>query len=170
LQADSAVQICGIAVFACFVGECKAGIGRHIQFISPSNLETIYHWLYFHSIIVTVGISLVKISVGLLLLRLMPGKWYQRFLWAMMSKCIILTYNFITPGGEFDECVVDQFTETAFLILFTISCSGTLIFACVPIEASWNFALRAHAKCFSKNTFTAIGLYNSGESFSENWR
>jgi hypothetical protein len=81
-----------------------------------------------------------------------------------------LTCNFTTIAGEFDEFFVDQFMETAFLILFTISCSGTLIFACVPIEASWNFALRAHAKCFSNNTFTAIGLFNSGESFSESWR
>lgn len=157
-------------MFACFVGECKAGVGRYIQFISPSNLETIYHWIYFHTILVTVGIILVKISIGLLLLRLMQGRWYQRFLWAMIGECIILTYNFTTIGEEFDEFIVDQFMKTAFLILFTAFCSGTAIFACVPIEAFWNFALRAHAKCFSNHTFDTIGLSNSGEPFPEHWR
>jgi hypothetical protein len=34
----------------------------------------------------------------------------------------------------------------------------------VPVAASWDFSLKAHAKCFSNNTYTAIGLYNSGES------
>ena len=59
---------------------------------------------------------------------------------------------------------VNQPRATVFLILFTISCAGTLLFACVPVAASWDFSLKAHAKCFSNNTFTAIGLYNSGES------
>jgi hypothetical protein len=58
----------------------------------------------------------------------------------------------------------NQSRTTVFLILFTISCAGTLLFSCVPVAASWDFSLRAHAKCFSTNTFTAIGLYNSGES------
>lgn len=40
---------------------------------------------------------------------------------------------------------------------------GTLIFNCIPIAASWNFELRAKpsTNCFSNDTFTAIGLYNS---------
>lgn len=40
---------------------------------------------------------------------------------------------------------------------------GTLIFNCIPIAASWDFSLRAKpsTNCFSNDTFTAIGLYNS---------
>jgi ABC-type spermidine/putrescine transport system permease subunit II len=61
--------------------------------------------------------------------------------------------------------IADQSTTTVFLILFTIPCAETLIFSCVPVAASWSFSLKAYAKCFSKNTFTAIGLNNSGASF-----
>lgn len=155
-------------MFACFVGECKAGVGRHIQYISPANVETIYHWIYFHSLITVVGASLVKISIALFLLRFVLGKWYQRFLWAMTSKFIVSTCNFMSIAGDFEDFVTDLSRTTVTLILFTISCAGTLIFACVPIAASWDFALKAHAKCFSSKTFTAIGLYNSGESLPRN--
>ena len=70
--ADIAVQICGIGVFACFVGECKAGVGKHVKYISLPNYETIFHWIHFHSLTVMVGISLVKISIAFFLLRLVP--------------------------------------------------------------------------------------------------
>lgn len=40
---------------------------------------------------------------------------------------------------------------------------GTLIFSCVPIDASWNMSIRQKKSthCFSNNTFAAIGLLNS---------
>jgi hypothetical protein len=86
---DSAVQICGIGVLVCFISECQAGIGQHIQYISLPNVETIYHWIYFHSLIIMVGVRLVKISIALFLLRLVPGKWYKRFLIGIIGTFII---------------------------------------------------------------------------------
>ncbi len=94
------------------------------------------HWRFFHSIIVMVGISLVKISIAFFLRRFVPSKNYQRFL----VGAII------------------------FLVAFTLSCAGTLIFNCgTMVAANWNFALRVTggAKCFSNTTFTNIGLFNS---------
>jgi hypothetical protein len=85
---DSAFQICGVGVLACFIGECKAGVGRHIQYISPPELQTIYHWIYFHSLINMVGVSLVKISVALFLLRLVPGRWYNSFVIGIIGTCL----------------------------------------------------------------------------------
>ncbi|RDW92530.1 hypothetical protein BP5796_01924 [Coleophoma crateriformis] len=38
---------------------------------------------------------------------------------------------------------------------------GTIIFACIPVEASWKFELAATAHCYPKTTFTKIGLFNS---------
>ncbi|KAF4617958.1 hypothetical protein G7Y89_g15024 [Cudoniella acicularis] len=49
----------------------------------------------------------------------------------------------------------------AFLIAFTLASEGTIAFSCTPVRASWDTTLVLTAKCFSKDTFTAIGLFNS---------
>ncbi|KAK3073517.1 hypothetical protein LTR53_004856 [Teratosphaeriaceae sp. CCFEE 6253] len=50
-----------------------------------------------------------------------------------------------------------------FLTCFAIACLGTLIFACVPVQAQWTPALRADpaTKCFSNSTYSFIGLFNA---------
>jgi hypothetical protein len=65
-------------VYACFIGEVKLGVGEHI--LNPEllgNMMTVSHWAYFHSWIIVMGISFVKISIGFFLLRLVQGKWYK---------------------------------------------------------------------------------------------
>ncbi|CAL3967960.1 unnamed protein product [Diplocarpon coronariae] len=125
--------ICGIGVFACYIGECANGKGMHTASLRPREIVMILHWQYFHSVIVTVGISLVKLSVAFFLLRLVPAKSYRIFLY----------------------CVV------AFLVAFTFSSAGTILFSCIPIRANWDRAGEPDAKCFSTNTFTYIGMSNS---------
>ncbi|OAP64509.1 hypothetical protein AYL99_00481 [Fonsecaea erecta] len=133
----AAAAICEIGVIICFVGESNAGeLGRHPALVSLPDATLFSHWRFFHSIIIMVGISLVKISIAFFLRRFVPSKSYQRFL----MGCIV------------------------FLVAFTISCAGTLIFNCgTRVDANWNFALRTtgQAKCFSNNTFTNIGIFNS---------
>lgn len=102
----------------------------------------IYHWEFFHSLLVMTGISLVKISIAFFLFRLVNERWYKHFLTGMV----------------------------VFLVLFTISCAGTLIFSCIPVSAYWDFAERKTAKCFSNATFTGIGMYNSGKSILQTTR
>lgn len=71
-------RVCSAGVFACFVGEVYNGVGHHI--IHPKLLEnmmTIFHWSWFHGWVNVIGISSVKISIGLFLLRLVQGKWYK---------------------------------------------------------------------------------------------
>lgn len=79
-------QICGAGVLACFVGETHNGVGMHTRFIKPDAFGRILHWQYFHSLIVTVGISLVKLSVGFFLLRLIPGKKQRIFLYCVIGE------------------------------------------------------------------------------------
>jgi hypothetical protein len=44
------------------------------------------HWNFFHSIIVTLGISLVKVSIAFFLFRLVTGKAYKVFLICMLGE------------------------------------------------------------------------------------
>lgn len=59
-------------------------------------------------------------------------------------------------------CTVDH-PRIVFLVCFCLTCLGTLIFQCTPISAAWDFSIRAKPStdCFSNDTFTAIGLFNS---------
>ncbi|EXJ87532.1 hypothetical protein A1O3_04492 [Capronia epimyces CBS 606.96] len=132
-----AAAVCSVGVIICFSGEAAAGIlGRHPALAAPADYSKFMHWRYFHSLIVMFGISLVKISIACFLRRFVPTKGYQRFL---MGSIV-------------------------FLVAFTLSCAGTLIFNCgATVSANWNFDLRTSgkAKCFSNNTFTNIGIFNS---------
>jgi hypothetical protein len=58
----------------------------HTASITPDEVVKMLHWQFFHSLTVTLGISLIKISVAFFLLRLVPGKAYKWFLYGMISK------------------------------------------------------------------------------------
>lgn len=61
-------------------------MGMHTKSIRPAEMVRMYHWNFYHSLIVTVGISLVKISVGFFLLRLATGKPHRIFLYCVLGK------------------------------------------------------------------------------------
>ncbi|KAF2458433.1 hypothetical protein BDY21DRAFT_284201 [Lineolata rhizophorae] len=131
-----AAMVLGIGTLACFVAETHYGLGMHTAAIPLDNMEPFSKVVYVHSLFVMVSVSCVKISIAVFLLRLAQRTRYRNFLWGMI----------------------------VFLIAFTISCAGTLIFQCVPVEAAWDFTLRpptGDAKCFSNETFRNIGLFNS---------
>ncbi|TVY75908.1 hypothetical protein LSUE1_G007216 [Lachnellula suecica] len=71
-------MMCSGTVFALLVTEVKLGVGEH--FGNPHmlvNYTEILHRSFYHAWILVVGISAVKISVGLFLLRLVQGKWWK---------------------------------------------------------------------------------------------
>lgn len=86
-----------------------------------------------------VGISAIKISIALTLLRLSVQRIYNRILW----------------------------TAIVFIVLLTVACAGTLVFQCLPVQAAWEANLRpppfgtGSAKCYSMDTFRNLGLMNS---------
>ncbi|EKD21422.1 oxidoreductase [Drepanopeziza brunnea f. sp. 'multigermtubi' MB_m1] len=128
-----AATVLGAIVFTCYIGGTKNGRGRYTVDISPDEMARMLHWEFYHSIANTVGIALVKFSVAFFLLRLVPGRRFKMFL------CGAIT----------------------FLVLFTIASTTVVVFSCTPIRASWDRMGEPDAKCFSKETFTALGLTNS---------
>lgn len=58
----------------------------HTKDITYPELIKMLHWQFFHSLTVTLGISLIKLSVAFFLLRLVPGKAYKWFLYGMIGK------------------------------------------------------------------------------------
>ena len=72
-------------MFVCFVGEASHGLGRHYEVIYE-DFSGYLHWEFAHSLFSLFGIAMVKVSISLLLLRLVPQKHYRRFLWAIISE------------------------------------------------------------------------------------
>jgi len=77
--------------------EVKYGLGRHnlvlLAVPGQGNFTMIMKWIWWHSHFVIIGICMVKISIGLFLLRL-SSVYYRRFLISMIgtSKSLILRY------------------------------------------------------------------------------
>ncbi|KAL2840429.1 hypothetical protein BJY01DRAFT_20918 [Aspergillus pseudoustus] len=129
--------ICCLGVQACFVGETHVGLGQFSRTIAfRGTYGKISQWIWWHSLIVVLGISLVKISIGFFLLRFATQKKWLK--WLIIGSLIFLT-------------------------AFTMASLGTLIFQCVPVRAAWDFELRAKptTKCFSTHIYLSIGRFNA---------
>lgn len=63
------------------------GGGHNVQDIGvPEEWEALQHWEHVLLIINVTGVSVVKISVSLALLRFLRGRWYQIFLKSLIGK------------------------------------------------------------------------------------
>ncbi|GLB11077.1 hypothetical protein AtubIFM57258_007496 [Aspergillus tubingensis] len=128
----TAAWLCAVGVLVCFVLEAQHGVGRFSKDITDEDEQVLSKLVYYHSIIVMVGLSLVKISLAVFL---------RRFSSTLLSKALV--------------------GSIIFLVAFTIACGLTLILQCIPVAAAWDTSLRPHARCFDNDTYTAIGLWNS---------
>jgi len=67
------------------------------------------HWEFAHSLFSLFGIAMVKISVSLLLLRLVPQKNYRRFLWSIIGEKhtlkALLNMNWLTEYASVSFCI-----------------------------------------------------------------
>ncbi|KAL4939206.1 hypothetical protein BDV06DRAFT_231163 [Aspergillus oleicola] len=132
-----AAMICSAAVLACFIGESHHGLGQYNEAIAANNdFDKIQKWFWGHAVIIVLGISLVKISIGFFLMRFTNQK------------------KFLKPF---------IFGSLIFLALFTIACMLTLILQCIPVPAAWDSELRQKkgTKCYSSATYLKIGKFNS---------
>ncbi|KAF2032839.1 hypothetical protein EK21DRAFT_59821 [Setomelanomma holmii] len=130
------------ATFACFKIRVDDGLGHHMMvlfILYPSKFVNLTKVQYVQAITMMVGISTVKVSIALTLLRLGAQ---QRYKWILRSAIL-------------------------FLITMTIACAATLVFQCLPIKAAWDVSIRpppfgtGTAKCYSTETFRNLGLMNS---------
>ncbi|KAL2802986.1 hypothetical protein BJX63DRAFT_413326 [Aspergillus granulosus] len=132
-----ACGLCCLAVQACFVGETRVGMGQFAAAIEFNNTNgKLMQWIWWHALVVVLGISLVKISLGFFLLRFTTQKKWLK--WFIIGSLI-------------------------FLVLFTIASLGTLIFQCLPVRAGWDMEVRGRpgTTCYSFSTYLSIGRFNS---------
>ncbi|KAH7037045.1 uncharacterized protein B0I36DRAFT_313201 [Microdochium trichocladiopsis] len=121
-----------IGVLVCFIGTVNNGGGHHWYDLGvPEEWESMKHWQYAQVTVNITGVSIVKISVCLALLRFLKGKWYQLFLKVMIG----------------------------FIVIFTIASEAPLLFECRPMYNSWAF-IREPGACISNEAFVLVANIN----------
>jgi len=86
---NAAIQIVSLICFGLVVPSAYYGAGRHAYYIPPA---TESHGLFINFVsqpFFLVGVVLVKVSIGLFLLRLTPSQFYHRFIWCMQAFMVI---------------------------------------------------------------------------------
>ncbi|RMJ24771.1 hypothetical protein PHISP_04358 [Aspergillus sp. HF37] len=109
------------------------GLGRHVEFISAEDRVKLGQAKFWQVIISSaVGMALLKISVGLNLLRLSPSRWYVWCLW--ISIAFVSAYSFMA--------------------------AMTFFLHCDPMQAHWDYSIKG-AKCYSIDLFITFALINT---------
>ncbi|KAJ1323266.1 hypothetical protein MN608_11413 [Microdochium nivale] len=122
-----------ISVLACFIGVILNGGGHHVSDIGvPEEWEALQHWEHILLVVNITGVSIVKISVSLALLRFLHSRGYQIFL-----KSLIV-----------------------FIVVFTISTEAPLIFRCWPRHYIWALE-RPPGVCIPTPQFLVIANLNA---------
>ena len=143
--ANFCVQLCFIGTFVCILVRTEYGLGRYLA-VAMNNRHGWRHQnqaTYVEVIVILVGVSAVKVTIGLCLLQFSISRVYKHCLYVAIT----------------------------FIVVFGLGCCGGLIAQCVPIQAAWDPILQpppigmGHAKCVTETTMVNLGILNSGKRF-----
>jgi hypothetical protein len=76
-----------------------------------------------------------------------------------LERLLVVLRRYVYPNTSWNR----ELTTAVFLTCFALACSGTLLFQCTPIAASWSIRVRImpNTRCFPNRTYSFIGLFNS---------
>ena len=139
------------------IPEVHYGAGRHVAYL-PNAVDRSYG-LYLNFIsqpFYLVAIVLVKVSVGLFLLRLTPAVIYRRFIWGMQIFMGIYTTVALCRSSPLNDGQnnIDML-------------EGTILTQCRPLTVIWDPSVK-NAVCFSPPALRACAYFNAGKHRS-NW-
>lgn len=76
-----------ISGWAVIIPEVAHGAGRHLVYLDPEVATTGLHLNFATQGIYLWAIGLVKISIGLFLIRFASNKGYKIFIWTIIGRC-----------------------------------------------------------------------------------
>ncbi|KAE9573391.1 hypothetical protein CGCSCA5_v004381 [Colletotrichum siamense] len=124
--------LCAVAGMTIFSVQSFHGLGKHTITIAAEDMLIMRKSSFFQSIISSIaGLALLKVSIGLSLLRLSRSVWYSRSLWALI----------------------------VFVSAYSIMAWMTFFFYCQPLEGYWNKVIQP--KCYPITLFIKFGLINT---------
>ncbi|KAK1963320.1 hypothetical protein LY78DRAFT_614479 [Colletotrichum sublineola] len=127
-----ASMLCAMAGMTIFSVQAFHGLGKHTLTIIEEDMVIMRKSSFFQSIISSIaGLALLKVSIGLSLLRLSRSVWYSRALWALI----------------------------VFVSAYSFMAWMTFFFYCRPLEGYWDKSLKP--KCYPITLFVKFGLANT---------
>ncbi|KAN0117815.1 hypothetical protein V8E51_003792 [Hyaloscypha variabilis] len=146
--------------FGLVVPQAYYGAGRHAYYIPPAKESQGLYINFISQPFFLVGVMLVKVSIGLFLLRLTPSQFYHRFIWCMQAFMVI--YSTVALITILTQCrpltvIWDPSVKNAVCFsplglracaYFNAACSiiADLVFALLPIGILWNVKINARVK------------------------
>jgi hypothetical protein len=131
-----AFLFCGGMVAQIYAGY-NGALGRHkdvVMATDPSLMEVYGMMSFVQGICVTVTANcLLKLSIGMSLLRLNSNKWYERIVWGLII----------------------------FVICYFIEGIVTVMAYCDSLEAHWNPKVMETAKCYPEELRNTFGTMNT---------
>lgn len=76
--------------------EIKNGVGRNIWDLTPTQITTFLLVYFIFEMLYTIILSMIKISICFLYLRLFPAEKFRRLVWAtqVFNVCVLVTFTF----------------------------------------------------------------------------
>ncbi|KAL0939171.1 uncharacterized protein CTRU02_205781 [Colletotrichum truncatum] len=125
-------MLCAVAGMTIFSVQAFHGLGRHTIVIPEDDMIIMRKSSFFQSIISSIaGLALLKVSIGLFLLRLSRSTWYSRCLWGLI----------------------------VFVSAYSIMAWMTFFFYCQPLEGYWDKSIKP--KCYPITLFINFALMNT---------
>jgi hypothetical protein len=131
-------QVLSLVEWAILVASTHNGLGRHVQYVSLSQVETVLRLNYFSIMFWSWAVTCIKISIALMILRLKnTGKWR------------------IALNGVIALQVVAVVVNTLLSLL-----------QCRPISATWKLSMMGSA-CWSLDVQQNMAYGLSGKQHSQ---
>lgn len=127
----SCTQVLSIVGLGLVAGQVMNGAGQHVGDIAPATNTYGLKLNFISQPIYLWAIPLVKISVGIFLLRITPSKVYRTILVSVMT----------------------------FLMLYTMMCFITILIQCKNISFLWDFSVKT--TCWTTETLLGLSYANS---------
>ncbi|KAB5513511.1 integral membrane protein [Coniochaeta sp. 2T2.1] len=99
-----------IGMMATYNKEASNGFGMHAHQVSKAHQITAFKWFFAAQILYKIATCCTKLSIGMMYLRIFPGRRFRVAVWSVMA--ITVTYTLVA-------------------VLLTV-------FSCNPIDKAWN--------------------------------
>jgi hypothetical protein len=123
--------MCAIVAWVLQLITIRLGFGKHVEYVELSNIAAIIYDNFILQGVWIWGVTMVKVSLGFMILRIMRSKSWKWFIYIIMGL----------------------------IVGFAVASNVVQLTQCVPIRANWDFTV-PHAKCRSHQDI-AISVYIS---------
>lgn len=144
------------------------GLGKHYEFISAAQRTQYFKHNFFIALIPnTTGLALMKVSIGLSLLKLIHVRSYSLVVYVFlgMSLRIHAPWNLEArlPHHSFSQNSPNKSLPANLSGITAVSwilAWGTIIFFCDPVRGFWDKSIKP--KCYDIRMFVAFGIAHTG--------